>query len=88
MENIDIRHATEDDLDQLAEMRWQARVEGGERHPTLSIEEFKEECIQIMHEWISDGSHSFWILLIHNIIVAHIPVHRVDLLPRPIPHSS
>lgn len=82
--DLEIRLATEDDLDQLAQMRWEAREEGGERNPNLSPDAFKAECIRIMREWMHDGSHSFWIACMDDFIVAHLAVHRADLLPRPI----
>ena len=78
--DLEIRLATEDDLDQLAQMRWEAREEGGERNPNLSPDAFKAECIRIMREWMHDGSHSFWIACMDDFIVAHLAVHRADLL--------
>jgi GNAT superfamily N-acetyltransferase len=82
--NLHIRLANQDDLDQLAELRWQARLEGGEENPNLSLDEFKPECIRLMRAWMQSGSYMFWVASTGDMIVAHIAVHRVDLLPRPI----
>jgi ribosomal protein S18 acetylase RimI-like enzyme len=81
---LEIRRAAEDDLDQLSQMRWEARAEGGEHNQRLSAEAFKATCTCILREWMRAGSHAFWIARADDLIVAHIAVHRVDLLPRPI----
>jgi GNAT superfamily N-acetyltransferase len=81
---LEIRRATEADLDQLAQMRWEAREEGGEHTPSVSLETFRVACVGILREWMRTGSHAFWIACLDDLIVAHIALHRVDLLPRPI----
>jgi GNAT superfamily N-acetyltransferase len=82
--NLEIRIATEDDLNQLAQMRWLARAEGGEDHANLSPKDFKEGFIQSLREWMRGASHTSWIALIDGAIVAHISIYKVKLLPRPI----
>jgi ribosomal protein S18 acetylase RimI-like enzyme len=82
--NIEIRIATEDDFNQLARIRWQARVEGGEDHTNISTEDFKKEFNRVFKDWARDGNVTSWIALIDGTIVAHISVYKVGLLPRPI----
>jgi ribosomal protein S18 acetylase RimI-like enzyme len=81
---LEIRIATEDDFDQLTQMRWQARVEGGEDQTNFSIEDFKKEFNRVFKDWTRDGNVTSWIALIEGTIVAHISVYKVGLLPRPI----
>ena len=81
---LQIRMANQDDLAQLADLRWRARLEGGEENPAISFDEFKKECIRLMRNWMRAGTHTLWIATIDDLIVSHIAVHRVDLLPRPI----
>ena len=58
---LQIRIAKQDDLDQLAELRWHARLEGGYETPTISLDDFKRECIHLMGTWMRAGTHVFWI---------------------------
>jgi GNAT superfamily N-acetyltransferase len=82
--NLEIRIATEDDLNQLAEMRWFARAEGGEDHATIGSEDFNQEFIRVFNDWMKDGNLISWIALIKGTLVAHISIYKVRLLPRPI----
>lgn len=82
--NLEIRIATEDDLNQLAKMRWFARVEGGEDFATTGSEDFNQEFIRVFNDWMRDGNLISWIALIKRTIIAHISIYTVRLLPRPI----
>jgi GNAT superfamily N-acetyltransferase len=82
--NPEIRIATEDDLNQLTEMRWFARAEGGEDHATIDYDEFNQEFIRVFNDWMKDGNLISWIALIQGTVIAQISIYKVRLLPRPI----
>ena len=82
--NLEIRIATIEDLNQMAQMRWQARVEGGEDHTIIGFEDFEQEFIRVFNDWTKDGVQISWIALLNGKVVSHISIYKVGLLPRPI----
>lgn len=77
------RMATDEDLAQLAELRWDFRSEDGTEQPVVDREEFVEGCTEFLRRGLESGYHTYWIAEHAGEIVSQIFVHRIDLVPRP-----
>jgi GNAT superfamily N-acetyltransferase len=75
--------ATEQDLPQLAELRWDFRDEDGFEQPVISQSEFVTACITFLKRGLESGYHTYWVAERAGEIIAQIFVHRIDLVPRP-----
>ena len=80
---LQYRIATKKDLPQLAQLRWDFRNEDGYEKPVVSRDEFLEACIQFLSDGIDSGYQVYWLAENESEIIAHIFVHRIDLVPRP-----
>jgi len=80
---IQYRVATEQDLAQLAKLRWDFRDEDGVEQPAMSQSEFIEACIAFLKRGLESGYHTYWVAEREGEIIAQIFVHRIDLAPRP-----
>lgn len=77
------RLATKQDLLQLAQLRWDFRNEDGEEKPVVSRNEFLKECVKFLDQGLDSGYHIYWLVEKEDQIIAHIFIHRIDLVPRP-----
>ena len=77
------RLATTRDLLQLAQLRWDFRSEDDNEIPVVSREEFISECEKFLRQGIESGYQTYWLAENEGAIIAHIFVHRIDLVPRP-----
>ena len=77
------RLATKQDLLQLAQLRWDFRNEDGEEKPVVSRNEFLKECVKFLDQGLDSGYHVYWLAEKEDQIIAHIFIHRIDLVPRP-----
>jgi GNAT superfamily N-acetyltransferase len=77
------RIATDKDLAQLAELRWDFRSEDGTEQPVVDREEFVEACIELLKQGLASGIHTYWIAEQAGEIISQVFVHRIDLVPRP-----
>jgi GNAT superfamily N-acetyltransferase len=77
------RMATGEDLTQLAELRWDFRMEGGDELPAVSKEEFIAACTDFLKRGLASGYHVYWIAEKNGEIVSQIFVHKIDMVPRP-----
>lgn len=75
--------AARKDLIQLAELRWEFRVEDGAEQPVVDQEAFVEACSAFLQQGLASGYHTHWIAEQDGGIVSHLLVHRIDLVPRP-----
>jgi GNAT superfamily N-acetyltransferase len=80
---IQYRMATDQDLAQLAELRWDFRDEDGVEHPVVSQSEFIEACIIFLKRGLESGYHTYWVAEQEGEIISQVFVHRIDLVPRP-----
>lgn len=80
--NIQFKRASEEDSTPLAELRWDARAEGGET-PAVSREDFLSACVAFLRQGWANGSHTLFIAAQGRLIVALLSIHRVRLFPRP-----
>ena len=77
------RLATKQDLLQLAQLRWDFRNEDGDEKPVVSQNEFLQECVKFLRQGLDSGYHIYWLAEKEDQIIAHIFIHRIDLVPRP-----
>jgi GNAT superfamily N-acetyltransferase len=75
--------ATDQDLAQLAELRWDFRDEDGTEQPVISRGEFIEACTAFLRRGLESGYHTYWIAEQEGEIISQVFVHRIDLVPRP-----
>lgn len=80
---IQYRIATEQDLAQLAKLRWDFRAEDGAEQPVMSQSEFIEACIIFLKRGLDSGYHTYWVAERGGEIISQVFVHRIDLVPRP-----
>lgn len=77
------RLATEEDLPQLAQLRWDFRNEDGSETPVVSHEAFLNNCLDFLKRGLESGFQTYWLAEQDGEIVAQIFVHKIDLVPRP-----
>jgi GNAT superfamily N-acetyltransferase len=77
------RLATKQDLLQLAQLRWDFRNEDGEEKPVVCRNEFLKVCVKFLYQGLDSGYHTYWLAEKDDQIIAHIFIHRIDLVPRP-----
>ena len=77
------RIATERDFPQLAQLRWEFRQEDGSEQAVVSQDEFIQACIGFLKRGLENGYHTYWVAEEAGEIIAHIFVHKIDLVPRP-----
>ncbi|TMV46594.1 GNAT family N-acetyltransferase [Paenibacillus mesophilus] len=79
---MNIRLATETDIDQLIRMRWDFTYEHA---PGIvaSYEDFYEECKLFLKDVIDGGKWFIWVAEVDSRIVAHIYIDLINKVPRP-----
>ena len=80
---ITYRVATEADIDELARMRWDFRLEeapGATRHDLTT---FLAACTTFLLQGLAERSWIYWIAQEPDQIVSHIYVQRVPKVPKP-----
>ena len=83
MRNIQYRIATDHDLVQLAQLRWDFRNEDGDEQPVMSQQDFIERCTHFLKHGLVSGYHTYWVAEQDGEILAQVFIHRIDLVPRP-----
>jgi GNAT superfamily N-acetyltransferase len=81
---VTVRPATQEDAPALAQLRWDARAEDGSEVPAVDRVSFLAECSEFFRRGMAGGSQAYWIAELQGSIVAHVAVHRIDLIPRPV----
>ena len=77
------RMATEADVSELAQMRWDFRLEeapGATRHDQAT---FLDACTAFLRQGLVEQRWTYWIAQKETIIVSHIYVQRVPKVPKP-----
>ena len=74
--------AAEEDLEQLAVLRWESREEGGEQ-PVADKVEFVENCVRFFREGLEDGKDVHWLAVEGDEIIAELLVQQIPMVPRP-----
>jgi GNAT superfamily N-acetyltransferase len=81
--DMEFRLGTEGDVTELAHLRWDFRMEGGDELPAVSKEEFITACETFLKQGLDSGSRAYWVAVDNSEIVSHIFVQKVDMVPRP-----
>lgn len=68
---------------QLAELRWDFRMEGGDELPAVSKSEFVEACLLFLKRGLESGYYAHWLAEEGDEIVSHVFIHKIDMIPRP-----
>lgn len=80
---MNFRLANKEDFEQLANIRWDFRMESGEEKAAMSREDFVAECINFFESKAENGYHFYWVAELNGEIIAQVFVHKVDMIPRP-----
>jgi ribosomal protein S18 acetylase RimI-like enzyme len=80
VDELEIRLATPDDIDQLVSLRRQFTYEDetGDERP-----EFEDECRSFLDSAITAGQWRVWVACVRTQIVSHVFVALIDKVPRP-----
>lgn len=80
---ISYRMAQEQDLPELARMRWDFRTEEEPAAANLSRDSFVAACVEFLRQGLREGRWVYWVAEREGQIVAHICVQRVAKVPKP-----
>ena len=80
---MNYRLANQEDFEQLAELRWDFRMESGEEKASMSKAEFVKQCIEFFERKSKNNYHFYWVAEKDDEIIAQIFVHKIDMIPRP-----
>lgn len=81
---MDFRIANEKDFTELANMRWDFKMEGKENEiHYYNKEEFVKECIAFFKQGYEDRTWSHWIAINEDTIISNISVHHIRKVPKP-----
>ena len=80
---MDFRIATESDLDVLAQMRWDFRVEESPDTPVHDRQTFLEACTAFLRQGLASQRWIYWVAVCDDVIVSHIFVQRIAKVPKP-----
>jgi GNAT superfamily N-acetyltransferase len=80
---MDFRIATESDLDTLAQMRWDFRLEESLGTPAHDRQPFLEACTAFLRQGMASQRWVYWVAVCEGMIVSHVFVQRIDKVPKP-----
>jgi GNAT superfamily N-acetyltransferase len=80
---MDFRIATEFDLDALAQMRWDFRLEGSPGTPVHDRQSFLEACTAFLRQGLMSQRWVYWVAVCEGTIVSHVFVQRIEKVPKP-----
>jgi GNAT superfamily N-acetyltransferase len=80
---IEYRIAIEADLEQLAAMRWDFRLEESPGTPVHDRATFMMACVAFLTQGLASGAWAYWIARDAGLIVAQIFVQRIAKVPKP-----
>ncbi|MBN1976680.1 MAG: GNAT family N-acetyltransferase [Anaerolineae bacterium] len=80
---MDFRIATESDLDALAQMRWDFRLEESPGTPVHDRQTFLETCTAFLRQGLASQRWVYWVAVCDDTIVSHIFVQRIAKVPKP-----
>lgn len=77
------RLATGDDLAELAEMRWDFRLEESDGVTVNDKPTFLAACVAFLARGLAEGRWAYWIAVVDGQIVSHIYVCTMEKVPKP-----
>lgn len=80
---MNFRIAQKSDFEQLANLRWDFRMESDEEKAAMSKEKFIERCVEFFEKKADGNHHFYWIAEEEGEIISQIFVHTIDMIPRP-----
>lgn len=75
--------AADQDLGELAQMRWDFRLEEAPGATVHSQPSFLEACTLFLQQGLRDQRWTYWVALQDDQIVSHIYIQRVPKVPKP-----
>ncbi len=79
---MNVRKASLDDLQQLAELRWEFQKPSGNGSETVR-EDFLRYCARFLEKGLEDGTWVYWVVEADGRIVSHAFVQRIRKVPKP-----
>lgn len=80
---MNYRIANESDFEQLANLRWDFRMESGEEKAAMKRKYFVEQCVEFFEQKSKGDYHFYWIAEKDGEIISQAFVHIIDMIPRP-----
>ena len=80
---IECRVAVESDLEELALMRWEFRLEEADGKHAYDRSTFLKTCIAFLQRGLETRQWTYWIAVCDDMIVSHIFVQRIAKVPKP-----
>jgi GNAT superfamily N-acetyltransferase len=80
---IEYRVATEADVDVLAQMRWDFRMEETDGQAANDKPTFLTACTDFLRQGLLNGDWTYWVAAVDGQIVSHIFVQRITKVPKP-----
>jgi GNAT superfamily N-acetyltransferase len=80
---MDFRIAAESDLDELAQMRWDFRLEESPGTPVHDRQSFLQACTAFLRQGLASQRWVYWVAVCDGAIVSHVFVQRIDKVPKP-----
>jgi GNAT superfamily N-acetyltransferase len=84
MTHTTIRLASNDDIEQLVEMRRDFTFEDVKPDEAIARPEYEDDCRTFLREAISSGRWHVWIAEVDRQIIAHAFLALIDKVPRPV----
>ena len=76
------RMATEADADELAQMRWDFRLEEAPRTTVHDQASFLKACAAFLQEGLREQRWTYWVAQYDSQIVSHIYIQRIPKVPK------
>ncbi|MDZ4719019.1 MAG: GNAT family N-acetyltransferase [Roseiflexaceae bacterium] len=80
---ITYRPAGEGDLEELAQIRWDWRMEEATSAPHHEFPTFRDACVAFLQRGLQTQQWAYWIATTDTQIVAQIFVQKVSKVPKP-----
>ena len=80
---MNYRIAEPSGFEQLANLRWDFRMETGEEGAAMTREDFILRYVDFFEEKAVGDYHVYWVAEEEGEIIAQIFVHIVEMIPRP-----
>ena len=80
---IACRIATHADAPQLAQMRWDFRLEESPGATVNDHDSFVVACAEFLRRGLADNRWAYWIAVEGDTIISHIYIQRIEKVPKP-----
>jgi GNAT superfamily N-acetyltransferase len=81
--NVDYRLATSADLEELAAMRWDFRLEEADNLHQYDRAIFMQACVDFLRRELGSRRWAYWIAFNDRQIISHIFVQKMAKVPKP-----